>query len=120
MEEFAELLLVLHGRLNFNAMKTLKSPPQSTNMPLCRISVAELASNATIRSGLHAYVLIGHVESQWKAANWTLDYLKEKIPFEWVDYYEKNMRQAYSAAHGLAMAETHPSREVPHGSAAVN
>jgi hypothetical protein len=36
-------------------------------------------------------VLTDWVGTQWKAMNWTLDYLKKKIPFEWVDYYPNNM-----------------------------
>eukprot|EP00428_Durinskia_dybowskii_P044255 CAMPEP_0170349758 /NCGR_PEP_ID=MMETSP0116_2-20130129/76169_1 /TAXON_ID=400756 /ORGANISM="Durinskia baltica, Strain CSIRO CS-38" /LENGTH=44 /DNA_ID= /DNA_START= /DNA_END= /DNA_ORIENTATION= len=31
--------------------------------------------------------------------NWTLQYLKEKIPFEWVDYYPNNMVSTEAKPH---------------------
>mmetsp|Transcript_59943 Transcript_59943/g.111117 ORF Transcript_59943/g.111117 Transcript_59943/m.111117 type:complete len:367 (+) Transcript_59943:53-1153(+) len=83
-------------------------PKQEFKLEIPRITVEDLARNATIRSGLHAYVLTGHVKSQWKAANWTLDYLKEKIPFEWVDYYENNMRDQGSKPYLFRFSDALP------------
>lgn len=65
---------------------------QKFELEIPRVTVDDLAKNATLRSGLYAYVLTGHVKKQWKAANWTLEYLYKKIPFEWVDFYDQNMR----------------------------
>lgn len=65
---------------------------QQFALEIPRVTQEQLAANATLRSGLHAYVLTGHVKTHWKAASWTLDYLLSKIPFEWVDFYDKNMR----------------------------
>mmetsp|Transcript_95862 Transcript_95862/g.254645 ORF Transcript_95862/g.254645 Transcript_95862/m.254645 type:complete len:372 (-) Transcript_95862:32-1147(-) len=74
-------------------VRCLEAAParQPFALEIPKVTHAQLAANATLRSGLHAYVLKGHVKSQWKAANWTLDYLAKKIPFEWVDFYDKNM-----------------------------
>lgn len=64
---------------------------QQFAMPIPRVTESELQNNATLRTGLHPYILTGLVNTKWKAANWTLDYLATQIPFEWVDYYEKNL-----------------------------
>mmetsp|Transcript_65224 Transcript_65224/g.155782 ORF Transcript_65224/g.155782 Transcript_65224/m.155782 type:complete len:367 (+) Transcript_65224:74-1174(+) len=80
----------------FCLQPSVAAAKQEFKLHIPRITVEELQTNATIRSGLHSYVLTGHVESQWKAANWTLSYLLKKIPFEWVDYYENNMRDPSS------------------------
>eukprot|EP00929_Paragymnodinium_shiwhaense_P120205 TRINITY_DN92106_c0_g1_i1.p1 TRINITY_DN92106_c0_g1~~TRINITY_DN92106_c0_g1_i1.p1 ORF type:complete len:373 (-),score=100.27 TRINITY_DN92106_c0_g1_i1:175-1293(-) len=66
---------------------------QKFELHIPRVTTEMLEKNATLRTGLHPYVLIGHMEhKQWKAMNWTLDYLHKKIPFEWVDYYEKSLK----------------------------
>lgn len=56
-------------------------------------------SNTTLRSGHHSYVLTGYFKDKWKASNWTLDYLKKKIPFEWTDYYHENMKDVSKKPH---------------------
>lgn len=66
-------------------------PVQEFKLHIPKVSLEELSANRTLRSGLHAYVLRDFLGNHWKAASWTLDYLKEKIPFEWVDYYPENM-----------------------------
>ena len=38
-------------------------------------------------SGHWAYILTGEVDKWPAMKRWSLDYLKEKIPQEWVDYY---------------------------------
>jgi len=64
---------------------------QQWELEIPRVTAAELASNATLRTGHHAYILTG-VASEWPAMKrWTLDYMHEKIPTEWVDYYPENM-----------------------------
>jgi hypothetical protein len=51
------------------------------------VTAEELAANATLMSGHWAYILTGEVDKWPAMKRWSLDYLKEKIPQEWVDYY---------------------------------
>jgi len=81
---------------------------QRFNMEIPRVTVEDLAKNATLRTGLYAYVLTGHVRSQWKASNWTLDYLHKKIPFEWVDFYDQNMKDVGNKPFLFKYAEALP------------
>eukprot|EP00931_Biecheleriopsis_adriatica_P010384 TRINITY_DN111460_c0_g1_i1.p1 TRINITY_DN111460_c0_g1~~TRINITY_DN111460_c0_g1_i1.p1 ORF type:complete len:375 (-),score=78.14 TRINITY_DN111460_c0_g1_i1:24-1121(-) len=69
------------------------APPkakQRFQLQVPRVTVEELSRNDTLKSGLHAYVLHGFAE-KWQAMDWTLEYLEKTIPFEWVDYYPRNM-----------------------------
>jgi len=64
---------------------------QRFELHIPRVTTEELERNATLRSGLHPYVLTDFASTTWKSMNWTLDYLVKKIPFEWVDFYPHNM-----------------------------
>ena len=67
-------------------------PRQQYALHIPRVTAAELAANATLMSGHWPYVLTGEVD-KWPAMDkWKdLDYLKRKIPKEWVDFYPRNM-----------------------------
>jgi len=77
-------------------------------MPIPRVTAAELEANVTLRSGLHPYVLVDWAGSRWKASSWTLDYLKKKIAFEWVDFYPNNMADVGSKPYLLKFEEALP------------
>lgn len=89
---------------------------QHFTLEIPRVTIDELAKNSTLRTGLHAYVLSGFAQ-QWNAINWTLDYLTKKIPFEWVDYYPKNMDDVGSKPFlfkfDRAVQEFQHPREIP-------
>lgn len=57
---------------------------------------------------MHAYVLTDFAGTRWRAANWTLQYLKKKIPFEWVDYYPNNMVDVGSKPYLFKFEEALP------------
>jgi len=84
------------------------NPKQMFALEIPKVTVEQLAVNRTLRSGLHAYVLTGHVKKQWRAANWTLDYLRKKIPFEWVDFYDTNMKDPGNKPYLLKFKEALP------------
>mmetsp|Transcript_65948 Transcript_65948/g.121669 ORF Transcript_65948/g.121669 Transcript_65948/m.121669 type:complete len:481 (+) Transcript_65948:146-1588(+) len=67
-----------------------KTNPFELHIP--RMTLAELHKNDTLRSGHYPFVLTDIINKSWKATSWTLRHLKEKIPFEWVDYYPENMK----------------------------
>jgi len=81
---------------------------QQFALEIPKVTVEELAANETLRSGLHAYVLKDFSKSRWKASNWTLDYLAKRIPFEWVDFYDKNMADPGSKPFLLKFKEALP------------
>lgn len=89
------LFVIYHSIREIEAQKPVRDKVQDFALRIPRVTIDELAKNRTLRTGLHAYVLSGFAE-QWNATNWTLDYLTEKIPFEWVDYYPKNMEDVGS------------------------
>ena len=89
---------------------------QQFSLQIPRVTIDELAKNSTLKTGLHAYVLSGFAQ-QWNAVNWTLDYLTKKIPFEWVDYYPKNMddvgSKPYLFKFDRAVQEFQDPKEIP-------
>mmetsp|Transcript_32895 Transcript_32895/g.83292 ORF Transcript_32895/g.83292 Transcript_32895/m.83292 type:complete len:386 (-) Transcript_32895:118-1275(-) len=87
---------------------TAAGATQRWELDIPRVTRKELESNSTLRSGLHAYVLTDWVGSRWKASNWTLDYLKKKIPFEWVDYYPNNMEDVGNKPYLFKLEEAMP------------
>eukprot|EP00927_Polykrikos_kofoidii_P003764 TRINITY_DN11518_c0_g1_i2.p1 TRINITY_DN11518_c0_g1~~TRINITY_DN11518_c0_g1_i2.p1 ORF type:complete len:416 (+),score=71.86 TRINITY_DN11518_c0_g1_i2:35-1249(+) len=72
---------------------------QRFELQIPRVTEAELKSNATLRSGHHAYVLTGVVNRKWAAENWTMEKWGKKINFEWVDFYHNNMADVGSKPH---------------------
>ncbi|CAE8606549.1 unnamed protein product, partial [Polarella glacialis] len=94
--------------------KKRKRKKQKFKLEIPRVTVEELANNDTLKSGLHAYVLHGFAKEKWTAMNWTLDYLKEKIPFEWVDYYPNNMRDVGSKPFLHNFEKLVPDFKKPH------
>lgn len=63
---------------------------QEFKLEIPRVTIEQLERNMTLRGGTHAFILVDWAR-RWNASKWTMDYLKRKIPFEWVDYYPENM-----------------------------
>lgn len=84
-----------------------KTNPYALEVP--RVTVQELEANLTLRTGHHPFVLTGAMQGQWKATNWTLGSLKNKIPFEWVDYYPDNMKDLGKKPYLMTLEEAVPA-----------
>lgn len=87
---------------------TAKAAEQRFLLDIPRITTAELERNQSLRSGLHAYIVTDWVGSRWSASSWTLEYLRQKIPFEWVDYYPNNMEDPGSKPYLYRFEEALP------------
>lgn len=57
-----------------------------------RIRESDLRSNMTLRTGLHAYVLID--KPKWEIEDWKMKNYTATIPYEWVDFYANNLDDA--------------------------
>lgn len=82
---------LLIAALGFSLFKGICANTQKWELDIPRVSLDELSRNTTLQTGKLPYVLIDFAPDKWSALAWTLDYIAEQIPFEWVDYYPDNM-----------------------------
>ena len=84
-------------------------PRQLFKLEIPRVTAAELAANETLMSGHWPYVLTGEVDKWPAAKKWgDLNYLLNKIPSEWVDFYPRNMYQLGSKPYVQPYSEALP------------
>lgn len=95
--------------------KKKKPRVQQFAMHIPRLTLAELHKNATLRTGHHAFIITDIANKSWKAMSWTLDSLKEKIPFEWVDYYPENMMDQGKHPYLFKLEQAVPQFKQPNG-----
>jgi len=68
-----------------------------------RVREVELRSNMTLRTGLHAYVLID--KPKWEIEDWKMKNYTANIPYEWVDFYTNNLDDAGKKPHLYKLKE---------------
>lgn len=68
---------------------TVGARKQEFLLDIPRVREADLRSNMTLRTGLHAYVLVD--KPKWEIEEWKIKNYTASIPYEWVDFYDRNL-----------------------------